>query len=79
MYYICVMKAIINSQYIIEDIENFTLSLSNVFLGFKSEEAKQNALKQLKSLKFDDYSRLDIQFPSSSGLNSITIFEDYDG
>ena len=73
------MKAIINSQYIIEDIENFTLSLSNVFLGFKSEEAKQNALKQLKSLKFDDYSRLDIQFPSSSGLNSITIFEDYDG
>lgn len=72
------MKAIINSQYIIEDIENFTLSLSNVFLGFKSEEAKQNALKQLKSLKFDDYSRLDIQFPSGSGLNSITIFEGYD-
>ena len=48
------------------------------FLGFKSEEAKQNALEQLKSLKFDNYSRLDVQFPSNSGLNLITIFEDYD-
>lgn len=72
------MKAIINSQYIIENVENFTLSMYNVFLGFKSQEAKEKAVEQLKNLKFDNYSSRDIQFFSNSGLNTISIFEDYD-
>ena len=71
------MKAIINSRYIIENIENFTLSMyNNVFLEFKSQEAKEKAVEQLKNLKFDDYSSRDIQFSSDSGLNTISIFND---
>lgn len=69
------MRAIVNSQYIIDDIKNFTLSL-NVFLQFKSEEAKNKAIKQLSNLKIDNYGLTDLQFDSNSGLTSISLFED---
>lgn len=70
------MKAIINSQYILEDIENFTLSMFNIFLGFKSEEARNEAIAQLKNIKLIAYSPREIQFPSDSSLNTISLFED---
>lgn len=70
------MKAIINSSYIIEDVTNFTLALYNVFLQFRSEEAKNQAIKQLSNLKFDNYGLTDLQFDSNSGLTSISLFED---
>ena len=70
------MKAIINSFYIIEDIENFTLSLYSILLQFKSEEAKSKAIRRLSTLKIDNYGLTDIQFNSKSGLTSISLFED---
>lgn len=72
------MIAIINSQYIIKNIENFTLSLQNILLEFDSEEAKITALKLLKELKYINVSSKMIQFPANSGLISISIFENYD-
>ena len=71
-----VMRAIINSNYIIENIANFTLSLQNVFLQFKSENAKNEAIKQLSNLKFGNYGRTDLQLDANSGLTSISLFED---
>lgn len=70
------MRAIINSSYVIEDVANFTLTFYNVFLQFKSEEAKNQAIKQLSNLKFDNYGLVDLQFDSNSGLTSISLFED---
>lgn len=70
------MRAIVNSQHILENVSNFTLSMFNVFLGFKSEEARNEAITQLKNIKVDVYSPREIQFPSDSGLASISIFED---
>lgn len=70
------MRAIINSRYILEDIENFTLSMFNVFLGFESEEARNKAITQLKNIKVDAYSPKEIQFPSDSGLTTISLFND---
>lgn len=70
------MTAIINSQYVIENIENFSLTFQNVFLEFKSQEAKEEAIEQLKNIKIDNYSSREIQFPANSGLTSISIFED---
>lgn len=72
------MRAIINSQYVIEDIENFSLCMNNIFIGFKSQKAKEQALEQLKDFKFNSYSSREVQFPAGSGLNTISIFEDYD-
>lgn len=72
------MTAIINSQYILENVSNFTLSMFNVFLGFESEEARNKAIEQLKNIKIDAYSPREIQFPSDSGLTSISLFENYD-
>lgn len=72
------MKAIINSQYVIENVENFTLSLQNVFLEFKSEIAKVTALEQLKNLKYNEYSLTEVQFPANSGLDTISLFEEHD-
>lgn len=69
------MKAIINSQYVIENIENFSLTLQNIFLGFKSQESKEKAIEQLKDIKIDNYSLKDIRFLANSGLTSISIFE----
>lgn len=70
------MKAIVNSNYIIENIANFTLSLYNVFLQFKSEESKNKAIKQLSSLKINNYGLTDLQLDANSGLTSISLFED---
>lgn len=70
------MNAIINSSYIIEDVANFTVVSHSVFLQFKTEEAKNKAVKQLLTLKFDDYGLTDLQFNSNSGLTSISLFED---
>lgn len=70
------MRAIINSSYVIEDIANFTLSLYNVFLQFKTEEAKNKAIKQLSTLKLDNCGLMDLQLDSNSGLTSISLFED---
>lgn len=70
------MQAIINSKYIITGIKDFTLSMHNVFIGFKSEKEKIEALKQLQNIEFDDYSSVQVQFPPNSGLTTISIFED---
>lgn len=70
------MRAIVNSQYVLENVSNFTISMSNIFLGFKSEEARNEAITQLKNIKVDAYSPREIQFPSDSGLNTISLFED---
>ena len=73
------MRAIINSQYVIENIENFSLLLQNIFLGFKSQEAKEKAMYQFdKNITYTSYSSRDLQFPVNSGINTISIFEDYD-
>lgn len=69
------MRALINSSHLIEDVANFTLTFYNVFLQFKSEEAKNQAIKQLSNLKFDNYGLTDLQFDSNSGLTSISLFE----
>lgn len=70
------MNAIINSSYVIEDVTNFTLTSYNVFLQFKSEEAKNKAIKQLSNLRLINYGLTDLQFDSNSGLTSISLFED---
>ena len=70
------MKAIINSKYVIENVNNFTLTSQNVFLQFKSEESKNKAIKQLSSLKIDNYGLTDLQLDANSGLTSISLFED---
>lgn len=70
------MRAIVNSQYILENVSNFTLSMFNIFLGFKSEEARNEAITQLKNIKVNAYSPRDIQFSSDSGLTSISLLED---
>ena len=72
------MTAIINSKYILGGIQDFTLSMYNVFIGFNSEEEKIKALEQLQNIEFDDYSLTQIQFPPNSGLTTISIFENYD-
>ena len=70
------MKAIINSFYIIEDIENFTLSLYSILLQFKSEEAKSKAIRRLSNLRLINSGLMDLQLDSNSGLTSISLFED---
>lgn len=70
------MRAIINSSYVIEDIANFTLSLYNVFLQFKTEEAKNKAIRQLSNLRLINCGLMDLQLDSNSGLTSISLFED---
>ena len=70
------MQAIVNSKYVITGIKDFTLSMRNVFIGFKSEKEKIEALKQLQNIEFDDYSLTQVQFPPNSGLTTISIFED---
>lgn len=72
------MQAIVNSKYVITGIKDFTLCMHNVFIGFKSEEEKVKALKQLQNIEFDDYSLTQIQFPPNSGLTTISIFESYE-
>lgn len=70
------MQAIINSKYIITGIKDFTLSMHNVFIGFKSEKEKIEALKQLQNIEFDDYFPEQVQFHPNFGLTTISIFED---
>lgn len=70
------MRAIINSSYIVEDIANFTLSLYDVFLQFKTEEAKNKAIRQLSNLRLINSGLMDLQLDSNSGLTSISLFED---
>ena len=67
------MKAIVNSQYILENIDNCSFGCNCVFIQFKSEEAQNLAI-----------SKLPVDFKIDSGktlisiLNPITvsIFED---
>lgn len=70
------MRAIINSSYIVENVENFTLCLYNVFLQFKTEEAKNKAIRQLSNLRLINSGLMDLQLDSNSGLTSISLFED---
>ena len=73
------MRAIINSQYIVKNIENFSLLHQNILLGFKSQEAKEKAMYQFdKNITYISYSSRDLQFPANSGIDSISIFDDYD-
>ena len=73
------MRAIINSQYIVKNIENIILLHQNILLGFKSQEAKEKAMYQFdKNITYISYSSRDLQFPTNSGINTISIFENYD-
>lgn len=70
------MTAIINSRYVIENVVNFSLTLQNIFLEFKSQEDKEKAIEKLKGFKIGHYySATEIQFPANSNLTSISIFE----
>ena len=67
------MKAIVNSQHILENIDNCRFGCDCVFIQFKSEEAKNLAISKLPmNFKIDSGKTL----ISISNPITVSIFED---